>query len=157
MIGSGWFELKSPLQVRTGSSRFTGRYGLFAFSPDSRELAFFGRFPYSTPGVLTVIDTQTGQERNLANFNNVASMFWSPDGSQIAILAAPDDWWSQMNAILIDASSGEELYRSEVDQTGLWSPASRAPDWPTPNWPGRDWGVSFPLVRQGLSNCASPP
>jgi len=156
LIGSGWFELKAPLQVMTGA--FRRRYGIFAFASDNRHLAFFGRDPIvSSPGSLTIIDTETGQERFLAYFNNIISMFWSPDNSQIAILAAPDDWWSQMDAIIIDASNGKELYRTEIDQTGYWNSASRSPDWPASNWPGRDWDKTFPQIKQGLSMCVSSP
>jgi hypothetical protein len=154
LIGSGWFDLKSPFMVRTGT--FKQLYGIFAFASDSRQLAFFGRDPYTSAGSLIIIDTATGQERLLGHFNNVASMFWSPDGSQIAILATPDDWWSQLDAVIVNAASNEELYRTEIDPEGFWDPASRAPDWPAPDWPARDWGVSFPQIEQGLSACAGP-
>lgn len=155
LIGSGWFELASPLAVKTGT--FQQQYGIFSFAPDSRRLAFFGRDPDRPPGSLIVIDTVTDQEQVLADFHTVASLFWSPDGERIAILAAPDDSWSQMQAVSLDAATGEVLYQAEVEPDGFWDPASRSPDWPAPDWPGRDWGESFSPVRQGLSACASPP
>ena len=154
LIGSGWFALQAPLQVMTGT--IGQRYGEFAFSQDSRQLAFWGRERDTTPGILSVIDTETGETRNVSTFVNATSLVWSPDGRQIALVRGTYDWFNT-SVIVVDAVTGEQLYSVDVKPGSVWDPDERGPDWPAPDWPARDWGVAFPHLQQGLSACIEPP
>ena len=154
LIGSGWFTLEAPMQVMTGT--IGQRYGEFAFSQDSRQLAFWGRDQITSTGKLSVIDLGTGQVKNLLDVENATSLVWSQDGTQIALVSGTDNWLSA-SAQVVDAGSGDLLYSVDIKPGSTWNPDQREPDWPAPDWPARDWGVAFPYLQQGLSACNKPP
>ena len=153
-VGTGWFELNAPLQVKT--TNLGQRFGRFAFSPDSLQLAIFAKEQATLTGTLFVIDTETGQERGLVRLENAKNLVWSQDGSRIALLAGNPDW-SRVTARLFDAVSGEQLEMAEVISDLIWDAGLRSPDWPLPGSPVVDWEMTFPSLDQGLSACINPP
>jgi hypothetical protein len=111
LIGSGWFTLEAPMQVMTGT--IGQRYGEFAFSQDSRQLAFWGRDQITSTGKLSVINLGTGQVKNLLDVENATSLVWSQDGTQIALVSGTDNWLSA-SAQVVDAGSGDLLYSVDI-------------------------------------------
>lgn len=74
-----------------------------SWSPDGTQLAF------SIDGDMYIMDAESGAQRMLSSlaYWEGWSLNWSPDGSQIAAFAYPQEGSEDMHVMLVDAESGE--------------------------------------------------
>jgi DNA-directed RNA polymerase specialized sigma24 family protein len=120
----------------------------FTFSPDSRSLAYFG-CASETECVISLIDLETGDQRQVISLIHGSSLTWSPDGNYLALLGVVASSTDTIDRILVlDLSSGELVYSGELDPiTNL----------PAGDSPTQDWGVHFPRYEINLASCTFPP
>jgi RNA polymerase sigma-70 factor (ECF subfamily) len=127
----------------------------FALAPDGRRLAFAeGRDNYLTQS-LRLLDLETGEQTSLSQ-DAVASPVWSPDGRFLSYIAYTDATAEQKVNVL-DVESKKIVYSVNIDSSGPLFSWDELPDyWPSPDWPGHDWGVEFPVFTHDLGNCHMP-
>lgn len=103
-----------------------------SWSPDGRQLAFFGvqgisqlGAPYNSGNGVWLVDVINNQQQNprqLLAIDHVKNLTWSPDGEMIALEIGPPGIVHEI--VVIDAQDGQELYRFPGEQPA-WSPDSR--------------------------------
>jgi hypothetical protein len=119
----------------------------FAFAPDSRRLAVFGRRSAGMPGILILLDTESVDRRVLLTPSDASSLVWSPDGERLALMARFLDDSFEDYIVVINTYSGVIEYNESID-------FARRPGNP---WPMEEWGVQFPVDMGGLEACVAPP
>jgi len=139
-----WFSLKdavthNPLQSLAVTE--------FAFSPDSQQLALFGRGAEKWDLDLIVLNMDHGETRTLLTLGDARSLVWSPDGERLAFIARLKADSFEEHIVVINANTGAIEYNSSIDfehrQSG--------------EWPTKDWGVPFPVEMGALEACVQPP
>lgn len=103
-----------------------------AWSPDGKQLAFFGvqgisqlASPYNKGNGVWVVDVINNQQQNprqLLAQDHIKNLTWSPDGTMIAVEIGPPGITHEI--AIIDANDGHQLYRFAGEQPA-WSPDSR--------------------------------
>jgi DNA-directed RNA polymerase specialized sigma24 family protein len=136
-----WLAVSNIARVNEALSS-GGRYGNdFAFSPDSRSLAFWGcEGPADGCGVY-IRDLVSGEVRNILPGRFSGHFIWSPDGSQLALSRSDEQ------LLVIDVDDGEILYTGEIDWTDLKLPADA---------PLAAWNVEYPPRQTDLTRCSQP-
>lgn len=123
----------------------------FAFSPDSRYLAFWGCGGSLENCGIYIHNLHTRINTKLAALPNGATFFtWSPDGEYLALVAleASADSPQISSLLVLRLSNGQKVYKGPFD----WRDESISPDSPV-----QSWGVQFPPHRTGLEGCIDPP
>ena len=153
IMGIGWFRLEYPLRFNRLEIPLIP--DSLAFSPNGRYLAYFAGPLHASPGSLSLIDTQTGRQRQLASLIYANSLMWGPDGKSLAMIVADPE--PQMREVrILDVETGTFVYHHKVSLLSILVPGLRDPDWPAADWPARDWGGVFPPPEQGLQDCLQP-
>ncbi|MCB9079039.1 MAG: PD40 domain-containing protein [Anaerolineaceae bacterium] len=103
-----------------------------AWSPDGKQLAFFGvqgisqlAAPYNQGNGVWVVDVINNQQQNprqLLAQDHIKNLTWSPDGTMIAVEIGPPGITHEI--AIIDAKDGRQLYRFAGEQPA-WSPNSQ--------------------------------
>jgi DNA-directed RNA polymerase specialized sigma24 family protein/LysM repeat protein len=119
----------------------------FAFAPDGRRLAVFGKTSPGEPGILILLDTESGDKRVLLTPGDASSLVWSPDGERLALMVRYQVDSFEDYVVVINTYSGVIEYSESIDY-------ARRPGNP---WPMNEWGVQFPVEMGGLETCALPP
>jgi DNA-directed RNA polymerase specialized sigma24 family protein len=123
----------------------------FAFSPDSRYLAFWGCGGRPDNCGIYIHNLETQINKKLAALPHGATFFtWSPDGEYLALVSldATIDSPQISSLLVLRLSSGQVVYKGVFD----WRDESIPQDSPV-----QSWGVQFPPVRTGLDGCIDPP
>jgi hypothetical protein len=123
----------------------------FAFSPDSRKLAFFGYDSQFDPGGLYLMDLDSGRTTQLATLINARSLVWSPDNNSLGLIGVPDSQ-VQEEVIVLDVRDLKIIYSQPFDGSNNSSNLQNSD-----NWPMKNWGVKFPVSMGGLEACINPP
>jgi LysM repeat protein/DNA-directed RNA polymerase specialized sigma24 family protein len=141
-----WADLSS---VNTNYPIFDqGRVsGDFAFSPDGRQLAFFGCKSDSSSCGVYILDVTTNKVRQLIPLMFADYFLWRPDSQFLAIVVDSNglhDWkyW------VVQIDHGDIIYEGKFD----WNSLRAAADSPTNNW-----GVFYLSQPLGLEGCSDPP
>jgi dipeptidyl aminopeptidase/acylaminoacyl peptidase len=119
----------------------------FAFSPDSRRLAYFHNHNSLGFGYLSVVDLSSQLSRLLIKVGDLKSLVWSPDGRSLAMIVRFDPASYMEDVIVVDAGTGQITYSAPIDYQ------SNA----VKDWPMEEWGVEFPVEMGDLQSCSSPP
>jgi DNA-directed RNA polymerase specialized sigma24 family protein len=136
-----WFDL-SNLQVHT-VTELAGGSGEFAFSPDSRRLAFAN---CRNSCGLSVLDLETDLVEQVGPpLDWIFNLEWSPDGEQIAFMTYR--WPQNPRVRVIQVSTGEEVFNGEYD-------SSRG-KMITPGSPTESWDHPYPRLRDAIG-CMLP-
>ncbi len=141
-----WIDLSDP-QMRHTTAPNLWPFS-FAFSPDSEQLAVYGK--YNALGIY-VVDLRSDKVRHLRDVNNATSLVWKPDGKQLAYISQSPGSPSSFNLVVLDAESGKLLSRQDYPTPG------NSPDQNTLTPPSLQWGVTFPVGMGDLGACAAPP
>jgi len=141
-----YFNLADPAQSYTSPNSEQGVTD-FAFSPDSRRLAYFIRPGAHGNGTLSIIDLATHQNKPVLSIGDVKSLVWSPDGERLAMIsrASPDTYLE--NVTIFDVETEQITYNAPLDLL-----SHSAGDWLV-----LDWGVEFPVEMGNLDACSKPP
>lgn len=121
--------------------------GDFAFSPDSRRIAFFNCQVKTDDCIVFIQDLQTNARMPLISLSFADYFLWKPDGQYLALLGAKGgshDW----KFMVVDVNTGEITYQGQFN----WNRLSAESDSPT-----HSWGVPFQLQIGGLEGCINPP
>lgn len=113
----------------------------FAFSPDSRYLAFWGCGGREDNCGVYLLDFNNQKLKKLLAGGYAGYFVWRPDGDELAMLRTDD------TLIVVDVDTAKITYREYMDWITFIVP---------PNAPLKDWGVEFPPPRMGLQDCALP-
>jgi RNA polymerase sigma-70 factor (ECF subfamily) len=146
-----WLDLRnldrSHLLLPEGSTVVS----TFAFSPNSRYLAFWGCGGNDQNCGMYLTDLTIQKNRKLIA-NDVAPnyLIWSPDSALVAMIEPEDpNKTVQDNLLVVRTSNGSPVYKgnaSVVDSTLV-----------LPGEKGVYWGIAFPPAQTGLEGCVSPP
>ena len=125
---------------------------LLSFSPDNRKIAVVVISPHKSRSSLYIIDTATSEADLVPGIEDIWSLAWSPDGSQLAILTWPDF------RLYTQSTMNISLYDLETDQSTSCRRFTNLP-WGKANIeiPIADWKANFHLAMGGLEPCAAPP
>ena len=121
--------------------------GDFAFSPDSRSIAFFNCQVKTNDCIVFIQDLQTNARMPLISLSFADYFLWKPDGQYLALLGAKGgslDW----KFMIVDVNTGEVTYQGQFD----WNRLSATSDSPS-----NSWGVPFQIQSGGLEGCIKPP
>jgi hypothetical protein len=146
-----YFNLESAGSEHNALSNALRSSNDFAFSPDSRYLAFWGCGGSLENCGIYIHNLQTHINKKLAALPNGATFFtWSPDGEYLALVAleASADSPQISSLMVLRLSNGQTVYKGSFD----WRDESISPDSPV-----QSWGVQFPPHRTGLEGCIDPP
>jgi WD40 repeat protein len=140
--------------------------GDFAFSPDSRRIAFFGCDRSTNFCGLFLLDLASGKLTRSAALSYVDHILWNPDGSGLALVGSGDSGatiqknysknllYNEIVALsqnwhfmVVNATSGEVVFKRVFD----WNHPSAPPGSPTYQWP-----VPFAARSSGLDGCSVP-
>jgi Tol biopolymer transport system component len=146
----GWIDLEYPEKL----NKFTANQPIneMAFSPDGRHLAYT-ETDYSIYGNIYILDTESGETRELNHFETAYSLAWSPDGQELALITLENDAYT---ALVVDVKTGKITYSVHVKAFYAWDEKDKPADWPAPDWPGHAWGIQFPVTTRGLDGCYMP-
>jgi DNA-directed RNA polymerase specialized sigma24 family protein len=141
-----WFNLSEPEQ---SYESLTANQGVtdFAFSPDSRLLAYFTRPGSSGMGMLRVIELTSQEDEPLLIIGDIDSLIWSPDGASLAMITRFDPGSYLESITVFDLETQRITYNAPID---ILSHSVR-------DWPMLDWGVEFPVEMGGMDDCSIPP
>ncbi len=150
--GIHWFSLDKASEVYNVLPNAVWIGNDFAFSPNSRFLAFWGCGGNSENCGVYILDTETRKNRKLLTtsiMEEITYLTWSPDGEYLAMVketAAGEP----TSILVIQVSSAKIIYEASIvrEPEGIVIPKD-APIW--------DWGVPFPPTRPGLEGCTEPP
>jgi DNA-directed RNA polymerase specialized sigma24 family protein len=125
------------------------RFGVseFAFSPGSKEIAFFSNPSSNGLGELGIVSITTHQEQSLFKLGDAKSLVWSPDGKNLGMIARlnPDSYLE--NIVVFNLEKNAVIYNSPIDFV------SNAEG----DWPMVDWGVEFPVDMGDIDTCSIRP
>lgn len=142
-----WLYLEDPTTtIRTQPAR--GAISDLAFSPDASRLAYFETFFRRLDGFLKILDLKTGSVARVINLAAARSLIWSPDGTQLAMIADLEGGLTSEQIL---------IYNLEEDRVQTLSTPLDQSDSEEKDWPVAEWGVEFPVERTGLDHCADPP
>lgn len=141
-----YFDLADPEQSYKPPG-FGKSVTSFAFSPDSRRLAYFARPDSNENGTVNILDLQTHQSEPVLSIGDVNSLIWNPDGASLAMIArvSPDTYLE--NVIIFDVENKQITYNASIDVL-----SHSAGDWSL-----LDWGVEFPVEMGNMDACSNPP
>ena len=117
----------------------------FAFSPDSRYLAFWGCGGSETNCGIYIHDIKNRQNKKLYATSWAYGLTWNPDGSSLAFFHNAQ---KARYLVVVDVNSAVSLVMANVDGLNAGTIPSGTP---------YDWGVPFPPQNTGLEGCAFPP
>jgi DNA-directed RNA polymerase specialized sigma24 family protein len=136
-----WFDLSS-LQLHT-VTELAGGSGEFAFSPDSRRLAFAN---CRNSCGLSVLDLEKDLVEQVGPpLDWIFNIEWSPDGEQIAFMTYR--WPQNPRVRVIQVSTGEEVFNGEYN--------SSSGKMITPGSPTESWDHPYPRFRDAIG-CMLP-
>jgi RNA polymerase sigma-70 factor (ECF subfamily) len=146
-----WLDLRNLDRSHLLLSEGSTVVSTFAFSHDSRYLAFWGCGGNDQNCGVYITDLKTQKNRKLIN-NDVAPnhLIWSPDSTLVG-MTQPGNFNQpvQDSLLVVRASNGGTVYKgtaSIVDGTLIM-----------PGEKGVYWGIAFPPAQTGLEGCVSPP
>lgn len=113
----------------------------FAFSPDSRHLAFWGCGGHEDNCGVYLLDFNNQKLKKFLAGRYAGYFVWHPDGDELAMLRADD------TLTVVDVNTAKITYRAYMDWITFIVP---------PDAPLKDWGVEFPPPLMGLQGCALP-
>ena len=146
----GWIDLHQPQKL----NKFAVNQPIneMVFSPDGRYLAYT-ETDYSIYGNIYILDTESGETRELNRFETAYSLAWSPDGQELALITLENDAYT---ALVVDVKTGKITYSVHVKAFYAWDEKEKPADWPAPDWPGHAWNIQFPVTTRGLDGCYLP-
>lgn len=141
--GLYWLDLRQPEQTHPVFPEQALTSGSFAFSPDSRWLAYWACVPGTERCGVYAHDTETGENRLLLKKEaRMTGFAWSPDGT---LLAAASDA-NQLFTMRLD----DARLMHVMNDYRIGEPA------PALSPPG-EWGMVYPPLMGDLADCAIPP
>jgi DNA-directed RNA polymerase specialized sigma24 family protein len=141
--GPYWFSLLNPQDVHAALPSAVKVSSYYAFSPDSRYLAFWGCNSSLEDCGVYLHDTKTLKNKQLLKLTHGATYFtWSPDGNYLAMLGANQAFF------VLRVADSEIVYK------GPYEPQVQSVP---PDAPVYRWGVEFPPEMGSLESCSSPP
>jgi len=147
--GPQWINLSTPGVVHNTLPNADLASSDFAFSPDSRYLAFWGCGGRPDNCGIYIHDTTSQKNRRIGEITDGASFFqWSPDGRYLAFIASGASLSYPTSLLVMDVQTGLRVYEGEVSLPYLPIPSDS---------PTREWGVTFPAARTGLEGCTGQP
>ncbi len=141
-----WFYLRDPairfytLPDQTGITEL-------AFSPDTRQLAFFSRPVPAVLGNLSIVDLQNQNVNKIYSTGDIKSLVWSPDGKYLAFIDRQVPSAYQEDVLVVSIASGQVVFNAPLDLL----------NGSTQDWPTTGWGVDFPVEMGGMDDCSAPP
>ncbi len=142
-----WFRLDNPEQQLEPVQKLMPID--YAISPDSSTLAVAGYSPGGSRG-LFLVDAATGSTRYLMRILSAWSIWWSPDGQQLAFIGRQSRRESGESLFVVSAANGEVSYQQSLGLVD--EQVSQLPD-----WVAEMWGDQFPRQTHGLEDCLRPP
>jgi len=143
-----WFELSKPTERHAVLPGAVYLSSDFAFSPDSRFLAFWACLGRREGCGVYLHDTQNHETALLTPLENGATFFvWSPDNKYLAFVGAGANLQYPSSLLVVDVQTGEILDEGAF----LWPELSLPLDSPV-----REWGVKFPPVQGEFEACNQP-
>ena len=147
---NSWLNLLDMSESSKSGIRFFPLYSQsgvteLAFSPDSRQLAFFSHPNPLVSGTLSAVDLLTQVVRPIYTAGDIKSLVWSPDGKYLAFINRMDPSYYIENILVVSSETGEIIYNTPLDVLN-----GSAKDWPM-----AEWGVDFPVEMGGLDACAA--
>jgi len=143
--GPMWLDLSEPGVIHNALPNTEIASSDFAFSPDSRYLAFWGCGGGPDNCGIYVHDTQNLKNLKLSSISDGASFFqWSPDGAYLALIGAGTPLKYSTSLLILSLQNGQRVYESETFLPYLPVPGDS---------PTRQWGVPFPPMRTSLEGC----
>lgn len=128
-------ELSSHEPLPAGSS-----YGNdFAFSPDSRLLAFWGCGVKETNCGVYILDLQTRKLRKILAGSYVYYFAWRPDGEELMLLRVENQ------VLVVRPDTGEITYKGDMDSIDIPKGA-----------PMNEWNITISPYQTGMPNCSFP-
>ena len=122
------------------------------FAPDGKHIAIAGMDQNGKRSSIYILDTDTGSGFTIPEIDDVWSLAWSPDGTQLASLQWPSFRMytlTNLRILVYDLSLGET------------SSNLKTADYPwgktTINIPLEDWSANFSLTMGRLEPCTEPP
>jgi Tol biopolymer transport system component len=143
---AGWVDLAHPEQLNKFANDL--QINELAFSPDSRYLAYI-QSNYLTNGSVFILDTETGEIRNLSQVQSSFSLTWSPDGNFLAVVS---DQYKTDFAMVIDVQTGDITDMTSIPRNAAGQPVY----WPSKGRPWNEWKVQFPVTMKGIDGCYKP-
>jgi Tol biopolymer transport system component len=149
---NSWLNWLDLSELSKSGVRFFPQYSPtgvteLAFSPDSRQLAFFSHPNPLVSGTLSIMDLPSQTARPIYTTGDVKSLVWSPDGKFIAFIDRLNPSAYQESVLVISSADGALAYTAPLDILNR----------PVKDWPMLEWGVDFPVEMGGLDACAAPP
>ena len=145
-----WIDLAGPDQVLTPSNAVEAYE--FAFAPDSRLLAFFGKEAQAGERGLYLLDTGDGTYQRILQAFVVHSLVWSPDGEHLAMLLRENSTQGTEAIVVMNIGTRGTIYRT------TYFPGRPIPTAiPLPDWLASMWGTEFPAEMGDLDACSKPP
>jgi len=141
-----WFDLRDPavrfytLPDQTGITEL-------AFSPDTRQLAFFSRPVPGVLGNLSIVDLPNQNVKKIYSTGDIKSLVWSPDGKYLSFIDRKVPSAYQEDVLVVSVASGQVVFNAPLDLL----------NGSTQDWPMTGWGVDFPVEMGGMDDCAAPP
>jgi hypothetical protein len=124
----------------------------FAFSPDSRSLAFWGCSRGGQDCGVYIQDLESQAARRISSMESGSAAYftWSPNGALLEYITFDGSSSSASRYFLfvVRTGNGEVIYESPVD----WEAYFKSTYLPT-----NAWGVAFPPPRTGIEGCIQPP
>jgi len=123
-----------------------------AFSPGDRYIAVSSLDQNDSRGSLHIIDTESGERRDIPEIEDIWSLAWSPDGTKLASLRWPSfRMYTQsiLRTFVYDLLSGE-INTLILNSDFPWGTTDV-------NVPLQGWDAKFSLTMGGLEPCAKPP
>jgi hypothetical protein len=167
-VGSSVLYLADLMSVQAGRPVLPDGItaGDYAFSPDSRKLAFFGCDRASGACGVYVLDILSRQLKKVLNAAYADYILWKPDGKGLALVGSQTrpDLFEQTRTknlmltelmamaqiwhfFVLDPSNGDVVYKRGFD----WKTLSAPTDSPT-----MGWATSFKRRAAGLEGCTAP-
>ena len=167
-LGSSVLYLADLMSVQAGRPVLPDGItaGDYAFSPDSRKLAFFGCDRSSGACGVYVLDILSRQLKKVLNAAYADYILWKPDGKGLALVGSQTrpDLFEQTRTknlmltelvamaqiwhfFVLDPSNGDVVYKRGFD----WKTLSAPTDSPT-----MGWSTSFKRRAAGLEGCTAP-
>ncbi len=148
-----WFSMSAPETSRTLPGEIY-EPGAFAFSPSSKQLAFFGcGGDYFVAGCgLGLLNFETGKAVPFIELQNDFADWvgWSPDGKTLAAVLLPQ------NSPFPQGQAFLKLYKISDAQVVYSGSYSLIKDQAAANAPIKSWGAAFQPDQASLKGCALP-